>query len=253
MIRTSGYIISSILLLLLTGHEAVPAGTRTAREIIIQADILNISVDTDHFIPAILDTTLKAGIRFGFNLARPFLSALDPSTFELEAVADMNLGPKYFAVAEAGLARRNLKEPTYHLRENGIFIRMGADNNFYRQFNDVIAVGARLGFSLYDRAAPSIIADGDYWGEYSGSLSQDTFFKQWAEVVFVLKTEIFRNVYLGWNLRGKVLLFGREDRHMQERYIPGFGIGETNSNLGFDFYIYYRFPVRTINRLQNLK
>jgi hypothetical protein len=184
------------------------------------------------------------GLRIGINLSRPLMTYIEPSRFGLEAMADFNLGYEYFAVAEAGYSFRELTRHSYQLKENGMFIRLGADRNFYTQFDDVIGLGGRLGFSSYNRSAPSIIVHDNYWGGFTGSLSEETFYKQWAEVVIVLKTELFSNFFLGWNLRGKLLLFGKEDRNMNDRYIPGFGSSDVNSTVGFDFYIYYRFPLK---------
>jgi hypothetical protein len=214
MIRISGFIISLVMFLVATPVRA-------------QADA----------IPS-------RGLRIGVNLSRPLMIYLEPSIFSMEAMADYNLGPAYFAVAEAGYAFRELDRPDYHLKERGFFMRLGADKNFYSEFNDVVALGARLGFSSFDRSVPFISVDENYWGGYTGSLGGESFFSQWAEVVIVLKTEIFRNIFLGWNLRGKIMLFSPEDKNMNERYIPGFGAGDANSAASFDFYIYYRFPLK---------
>jgi hypothetical protein len=184
------------------------------------------------------------GFRIGVNLSRPLMTYIEPSRFGVEAMADFNLGYEYFAVAEAGYSFRELERPSYQLKENGMFIRLGADKNYYKHFDDVIALGGRLGFSSYNRSAPSITVHDNYWGGFTGSLPEETFYKQWAEVVIVLKTELFSNFFLGWNLRGKLLLFGKEDRNMNDRYIPGFGSSDVNSTASFDFYIYYRFPLK---------
>ena len=215
-IQISGYIISLLML------ATVPAFAQT---------------DT-------IPRTVTRGLRIGVNVVRPLLTYIEPSRFGLEAMADYNIGLDYFAVAEAGYSERSLDKPSYRMEERGMFMRIGADRNFYKQFDDVIGVGARLGFSSFTRSVPFISAEENYWGEFTGSLPDGTFFKQWAEVVFVLKTEIFTNVFLGWNLRGKVLLFDRKDENMNERYIPGFGAGDVNSAASFDFYIYYRFPLK---------
>ncbi len=190
------------------------------------------------------DTLPEPGLRIGFNLVRSMMVFAEPSRFGLEAVADYNLGPDWFAAAEGGFSRRFIEEPDYRLNENGFFLRFGADRNFHNHLNEVIGLGARLGFSLYNRGAPFLEVEENYWGDFSGSLPAETFFRQWAEVVLTLKTEIFSNVFLGWSLRGKVLLFGSGDRHMDDRYIPGFGSSNVNSTAGFDFYIYYRIPLK---------
>ena len=193
---------------------------------------------------AVKSTPVNRGLRLGMNLVRPLLSIPEPSGFGMEAVADINFGENYFAVAEGGFSFRDLDKPGYRLREEGVFLRAGADNNFYGEFDDVIALGARIGISAYERSAPFVNVEPDYWGEYSGQLNKEFFIRQWAEVVIVLKTEIFRNVFLGWNIRGKLLLFDKGDENVNERYIPGFGTGTTKSVAGFDFYLYYRFPFR---------
>ncbi len=182
------------------------------------------------------------GLRIGVNLTLPLMVLPEPAGFGLEAVADYSFNPEYFGVAEAGFSRRHLDDPGYQLRERGFFLRLGGDKNFYQQFNDVIAVGARLGFAAYQRSAPAVSLEPGYWGEYQGGLPADYFFRQWAEVVIVLKTEIFTNIFMGWNLRGKVLFLDKGDKLMDNRHIPGFGTSGSRTNAGFDFYIYYRIP-----------
>ncbi len=189
------------------------------------------------------EVVLDPGLRIGLNLVRPLMVFPLPSRFGIESVLDYNISPEYFVVAEAGVSRRSLNEPSYKLIERGAFMRIGADRNLYNHYNDVIAIGARLGFSLYERGAPRIFGEDPYWGSITGSLPPSVFFRQWAEVVLVLKTEIFTNILLGWNMRGKLLLPGRDDSHMAEFYIPGFGESSVNATAGFDFYIYYRIPL----------
>ncbi len=236
MRRISGYIIKAALLLNLITAAAQPDTS-------FGSDTLHSDPPDEPLREQTVPIT-EPGFRIGINISRPLIQIIEPSRFSVETVFDYNIGQELFAVAEAGYALRDLDEPTYHLQESGLFFRLGTDRSLYNYSNDVIAIGARLGFSAYDRSAPFVYVEQDYWGEYSGYLSEESFFRQWAEVVLVLKTEIFNNIFLGWNLRGKVLLFDKKDRHMEERYIPGFGVGTTNSTLGFDFYIYYRIPVR---------
>jgi hypothetical protein len=224
MKRISGYIIS--LLLILPGVPVMAQNNSYGADADLQ-----------------FETPVETGLRIGFNLVRPLIVFPVPSRFGIEAVADYNIGPDYFAVAEGGFSGRDLNEPTYHLQERGMFFRIGADRNFYNHFNDVIGVGVRLGASIYNRGAPLINVEEGYWGDYSGTLATNTFFRQWAEVVFVIKTEIFSNFFLGWNLRGKILLIDGGDKYLDNRYIPGFGAGTSGSAAGFDFYIYYRIPL----------
>ncbi len=248
MIRTSGYIISVAIMLLVcpaasqTGTPQSPGGSDSDTlgtgpgNGLVQDDPLFGDAD-------IIPEDYFPGLRIGVNISKPLWTYAEPSRFGMEAMADFNIDHEYFAVAEAGFSMRDLEEPGYQLKEWGMYLRVGGDRNFYRQFNDVIGVGARLGFALYDREASLVTVEPDYWGEYRGELAGDTFFRQWAEVLVVLKTEIFTNVYLGWNLRGKLLFFDKGDKYMEERYIPGFGLATTRSTGGFDFYLSYRFPV----------
>ncbi len=222
MTQISGFIISLLLLL------AVPFGLAGAPD----EDPLELP-----------GTEYTPGLRFGFNVSRPLWTFAEPARMGFEIVSDFSLGPEYFGVAEAGYSMRDLDEPSYRLKENGLFLRAGGDRGLYRHNDDLIAVGVRAGVALWERDAPMIFVEQGYWGDYTGSVDSELFIRQWAEVVLALKAELFSNVFIGWNLRGKLLLFDRGDSHMNERYIPGFGVAETSSTLGFDFYLYYRFPL----------
>ncbi len=190
------------------------------------------------------DTTWFPGIRIGVNIVRPLMVFPVSSRFGIEGVADFNLGTEYFAVVEGGYSKREYNEPDFNIRESGLFLRLGADKNYYTHFNDVVGLGVRLGFSVFDRKAPFAYVESGYWSDYSGHISSEIFFSQWAEVVAVLKTEVFPNIYMGWNIRGRLLLYNPSDKYVKDRYIPGFGPGDTNSSIGFDFYLYYRIPTR---------
>ncbi len=182
------------------------------------------------------------GLRIGFDLSSAAILAIEGEGVETAVTADMNITERFFAVADAGYINSVKTGPGYDLSLNAIYMRAGADYNFYRQNNDVVAAGVRYGFSTFSRETTSFMVEEGYWGNYTGTVPERTLGSHWLEAVFSLKTELFSNVFIGWSLRGKVLLSKKDGADMQEWHIPGYGMSNKSSTGGFNFYIFYRIP-----------
>ena len=59
-----------------------------------------------------------------------------------------------------------------------------------------------------------------------------------------VKVEVFRNVFLGYNLRFKFAQGFSEDPSLLPYHIPGFGRSDRAERFGFDYYIFYRIPLK---------
>lgn len=182
------------------------------------------------------------GLRIGFDLSSAAILAIEGEGVEAGFTADMNITDRYFAVADAGYINSIKTGPGYELSLNAIYLRAGGDYNFYQQNDDVIAAGVRYGFSTFSQKTGNLMVEQGYWGNYTGTVPEITLGSRWLEGVFSIKTELFSNVFIGWSLRGKVLLSKKDNPDMEEWHIPGYGLSNKSSTGGFNFYIYYRIP-----------
>jgi len=184
----------------------------------------------------------ERGVRIGFDLSSAALSFMEGEGIDAGFTADMTWGDDYFIIADAGYVNHIRTGPGYELSQDALYTRAGVDYSIYSFENDVIATGFRYGFSTYRHKGKNVLVEDDYWGDYRGIMPANNLRSHWIEGVFSLKTELFADVFIGWTLRGKVLLQRGEEENMEEWHIPGYGLSGQSSTLGFNFYIFYRIP-----------
>ena len=77
------------------------------------------------------------------------------------------------------------------------------------------------------------------------SLSLSNLNAVWFEIVFGLKTEIFNNLFLGFELQLKNVLKQKNSQGITNFYIPGFNRTYDSSDFGagFSYTISYLIPI----------
>jgi hypothetical protein len=98
-------------------------------------------------------------------------------------------------------------------------------------------------------------SDTTYWGiAPTLNIGNTHAFAQWVEIGTGVKVEVFKNIYLGWSLRGRMLLSKTMGQNGVFPYIiPGYGQGENSSNFGVNYSIYYQIPLMKMKTHFNLK
>lgn len=193
------------------------------------------------------------GVAVGFDLSRLVVKGFEPERTALEVSARVLVKPKWFAVAEAGYENvdfdnlRSSEEKSYDYASNGSYLRVGVDYDFFKveEFgnNDNVYVGLRYGFCLMEHEAPGYTVENDFWGaSQEGSIAPYTLNVHWAEFVFGLRTELFRNFYMGWSARLKVKVVENNDEVLSPFVVGGYGKGDNQLNLGFTYSLAYEIP-----------
>ncbi|NDV46681.1 hypothetical protein D0T49_06435 [Paludibacter sp. 221] len=193
---------------------------------------------------------LYQGVKAELDLASIVMSAIsNGETYSVEANVQVNLREKYFPVLEMGFAGANkISHNDYGFKTNGIFARIGIDYNLMKpnapdaSIRKYFFLGGRYAFSPFSYDVTNVIVEDDYWG---GEAVRDFLgmktTKHWLEVVAGLKVEVFQNIYMGWNVRIKILLGQEKLGEISPWYIPGVGIKSTGANWGFNYTIGYKF------------
>lgn len=207
------------------------------------------------------------GIRFGVDLSRLIITALDDSYEGIELVGDMRFSEKWYLATELGTESRNVVEALenfenrnviniYDFTSSGSYIKLGVDYNTYDNWygmNNVIYMGARYGFSTFkkDLNEYSLFDSNRYWNPDS-FLPGDDFPRElsdlnasWLELLFGVKAELFANIYLGASVRLGMLISRKESEVMPHIWIPGFNRVTENSSfgVGFNYSISYLLPI----------
>ncbi len=187
-------------------------------------------------------------IRLGVDVSAIGRIVAEPEVRQLEFSLDSEVSFNWFAVLEGGVLEVTTEQETFSYTSSGYFFRAGFDYNLLGRptpvQNDLVLLGLRYGFSNLNHEAPFFTVSNPYWGDYSGSMEPSSHSLHWLEFSGGVKTEIFRNLYLGWYLKTRVKLSETKDPDLEPYYIGGFGHGTRRAPVMIHYSILYRFNFR---------
>ncbi|RAJ75148.1 hypothetical protein CLV59_110197 [Chitinophaga dinghuensis] len=215
---------------------AKPADTS---HVITKGKILPEQKDSSWLIPG--------GLRLGVDLSRFINNAYYPYRQEYTVVADARISPRLFAAIELGYTNTPHSDSNYTYKGNGMFATLGIDYNFLkRQYpteRNMFFGGLRYGFSHFNYEVPSYTQHAPYWGgQVTGSFPKTNANAHWIELVLGLKTEVLKNLFLGWNVRERILLNTVKTNEFTPLTIPGFGSGSKRAVFDMQYTISYVIP-----------
>ncbi|MGD1890839.1 MAG: DUF6048 family protein [Cyclobacteriaceae bacterium] len=212
-------------------------------------------------------------LRVGFSLNNVLRTIARPNDTFYGFQADLVLG-RYMLVAEYGsgeLTRNNLPESVdivnnpYSYQGQGSYFRIGPDVNLlinqaktsFRADADGIFFGLRFARGqVTDRMTLQtrddiLDVDGNnnaFWPEQTITAQNDNLGVIWFEMTAGMKVQLYRNIFLGYNLRFKLArnFFGNPALIPYE--VPGYGFGQSNEQFRFDYYLFYQIPFRKQER-----
>ena len=197
------------------------------------------------------DSLIARGFRFGTDLSKIVIPFFTPEIRGLEFLADIQVSEKLFLAGEYGINTAKLTASNYNFNYNlsGTFLRLGFDKNILKDKkgaeNDIVFVGARYSIAGLKHKADDIYIRDGHWEDVTGAETNEyKLSAQWLEILVGIKTELFKNLFLGWSMRGMVKIKMTEDNIMKPYIIPGYGRGEKKSAFGFNYSLYYRFPYK---------
>ena len=216
-----------------------------------------------------------SGISVGFDLAPLIIKGFDNDRSGLGFSGRLNIKQKVFAVGEIGYENIDRKRGKnfpknpensstkyyfadrtayrYDYTSNGSYIKLGLEYNLFNVDEvdnlDNVLVGFRYGYAYQQHESPSYTIGNGYWGDYSGSAASSSANSQWVEILFGIRTELFRNVFMGWSIRVNSIVAQQNSTSLQPAFIPGFGKYSGKINAGFSYTIEYQIPFSKRNRL----
>ncbi len=209
------------------------------------------------------DTTVRRAFNFrpsvlrvGVTLNDLIRTATNAADTRYSFQGDLAFG-RFMLVGEYGVANTQqqnnpdrLASP-YTYDSQGSFLRVGVDVNLLkdREANDYDAAGSILLFGLRfgraqinDQLSYELVDS--LWGTTMLTQENNGLVATWAEMTAGVKVEVFKNVFLGYNLRFKFAQGFSEDPSLLPYHIPGFGRSDRAERFGFDYYIFYRIPLK---------
>ena len=194
------------------------------------------------------DTIFHPSVRVGVDVSGFARQIIEPEVLPVEVSVDFEWKENLFAVVEAGMLAVKVEKETHQYTADGYFGRAGADFNLLQYItgptNDAVLLSLRYGYSRIRQEAPFIMIPDDYWGNHETSIDRDVYQAHWLEAGIGLKTEVLRNFFIGWSLRGKVLLNATSEPAMDPYYVGGYGSSGGNTAMTLHYSLSYRFPFR---------
>lgn len=191
------------------------------------------------------------GLRVGVDLIKPVISFLEEGAKGLELVGDVRVLNNYYAAVELGYEDKTNKEDYINFTTKGSYIKAGVNYNAYKNWvgmTNEIYVGARYGFSLFNQTLNSYTPNvkGTYF--IPVEMQPNTEFKDlsahWAELVFGMKAETLKNLYLGFSFSFKKMISTKEPENFKNLYVPGFNkVNLNDTGFGMNYTLSYLIPI----------
>lgn len=187
-------------------------------------------------------------IRAGIDIAGPGIYLSDKNNFSMEGSFSFDKSEKMAFVLEAGYLNYKYSQYNYDYTSKGVFARLGIDFNLLKPEMSVgkywAGIGLRYGVSLFNSETPSFQSE-NYWGTVTSSIPAKKAMGHFIEVSPGVKTEIFRNLSMGWTIRLKLLISGGGGRDLTPIYFPGYGNGGKRTAAGISYFITWNIPYKT--------
>jgi len=187
------------------------------------------------------------GLRLGFDISRIPLYLMDPAVYGLEFSADFEAAENLYPAIEFGFNKFSIERENYDYASQGNYFRLGADYNILKldakdQY-EMAFIGIRYAYSSLTHSADNIHIPESYWGDYTGMVPKEPINAHWIEFTLGLRAEIFKNIFMGWSFRGRLMLYKNKENIIDICNIPGYGKGKNNSSIGFNYSVYYKIPM----------
>lgn len=196
-----------------------------------------------------ISTKKTYGLRLGLDLSNPIRTLFDKDRKSIELIADYRLKDNWYIASEIGFLNQKSKEDYYNYTTNGQYIKIGANYNSYKNWlsmDNEIFIGARYGFSTFlqnlhhfsiepNNGLPIYETTGT---KYNGLNAH------WLELIFGIKTEIYKNLFLGFSFSAKKMISTKEPDSFKNLTVPGFDrVFLNDAGFGFNYTISYRIPL----------
>ena len=191
------------------------------------------------------------GFSIGVDVSKPIISIFDKTSKGFEFVGDIKVLPNLYAAMEFGSQNTISNEDYINFTTKGNYLKLGFNYNAYKNWKGMsnqIYVGLRYGISSFTQTLDSYTPNqsGTYFSQTT--ITPNTKFNnlntKWAALVFGLKVETFKNVYLGTSIQFNKMLSTKEPTNFKNMFVPGFNrVYLNNLGISFNYTISYYIPI----------
>lgn len=211
------------------------------------------TVTTDTIATQEVDTIpsgpLLRGLLITADVSSPIMNLLGTQYGNYEVALELDILHRFFPVLEVGMGMCNYTPEmnNYTFRTPlAPYARLGLNYNFFykNESESFIGIGLRYGLTYFNYAWDNITLNDTYWdSEVSTSTPMQKAFAHWGEIVATLRVQIYKNFYMGWSGRYRLLINCDTSQYGEPYFIPGFG--PKASTFAFTYTIGYNIPFNT--------
>ena len=151
-----------------------------------------------------------------------------------------------FATSENGLESN--PDSNIQFSASSYFLRVGFDKYFFgklfKQDLDNAFVGVRLGGAYNNRGEAQATLWDPYYGNTTVLKPAESQMMYWLGLTAGFRMEVYKNVFLGYNIRGKTFLNPKKIQELTPEYLAGYGIARKQPSFDYNLYLLYGFGKR---------
>lgn len=185
------------------------------------------------------------GLTLNVNIIDGVTKLFGQSYGNYEIAAELDLHNRFFPVWEIGVgyADNTPEELNFTYRTKpSLYNRVGMNYNFgyNKEAMSFFYIGLRYGFSVFTYDIDNITMESSYWEETEQlRIAGQKSWAHWGELLGGLRVQVYKNFYMGWTVRYRMMFGYKKNDRSQPWFIPGFG--PEGSPFGFTYTVGYRF------------
>ncbi len=201
-------------------------------------------------VQAQTDTTKRKGlVRLNIDLLSPvygYFSDAPAKRMGGEAMLEISKNDTLFYILEGGFHKMDYTRDLFQTTSSGLFLRAGVNRNLMKYYDkkdkDIVYIGARVSTCTYQLGYPVFNNDSTYFGKgASNVVPSANYMAFWVEGVFGTRIEVVKNLFLGADLRGALMVYHTNQSEYKTLFVPGFGNPLNGASLWVNYSVGYKF------------
>jgi hypothetical protein len=194
-----------------------------------------------------IDFPLK--LKIGLEVSGPAEYYTNKNILKTEGFISADLDEKRTVILSAGFVNYKYSQYNYDYLNKGYFLRTGVDFNLLNpeksQGRYWAGIGFHYGLSRFTSETPSFSQD-NYWGTTASTIPSKSSWGHFLEATPGIKTEIFKNVSIGWAISLRILLYTGTAKDLRPIYFPGYGSGGKKTSTEISYWLTWNIPFKKI-------
>ncbi len=186
--------------------------------------------------------------RVGLDISKIVHSGLADNYNAYELLFESIWKTNMHYVIEAGIANAENQSENLSFSSSSSFVRVGFDKYFFDELYpgdmDNAFIGLRIGGSAYRRGEAQATIWDPFYGNAMTTIAATNRMVYWVGLTAGFRMEFTRNVFVGWNVRGKTFINPNSIKELFPVYLAGYGAANKQPSFNYNLYLLYGFGRR---------